>query len=103
MPSKAFAEVWRESKGLRWFGVSGCFKTAETDKTDEEINKERQEDRPTIGYVPRDVFRSWAGEEKRDRQCVLVDRTLSVGQRLEYLCAVGGILGPPPIPDWGDT
>ena len=102
MPSKPFAEVWDESKGMRWFGVGGIFKTAETDKTDEEINDEREETKPAIGYVPQDVFRTWTGRELRDRQAILTDRTLTTAQKLEYFVAVGGILGPPPAPDWGD-
>lgn len=101
MEPRAFAEVWTESKGLRWFDVGGVFRTVATDKTDEELNEERVETAPAIGYVPRDVFRTWTGAEKRDRQAVLVDRTLMKAQALEYLVAVGGVVGPPPEPDWG--
>jgi hypothetical protein len=98
---KAFAEVWVESKGVHWFGVGGCFKTEETAKSDEEISEEREVVAPAIGYVPKDVFAKWTPEEKRDRQTVLVDRTLTKPQKLIFLVAVGGVLGPPPVPDWG--
>lgn len=101
MEPKSFSEVWTESKGLHWFGVGGIFKTKETDKSDEEISEEREETAPAIGYVPIDVFRKWTPEEKRDRQTVLVDRILTKAQVLEYLVAVGGVVGPPPEPDWG--
>lgn len=103
MDPRAFAEVWLESKGLRWFGVGGIFKTEETDKSDEDLNEEREEVAPIIGYIPDEVFRSWGRGERRDRQAVLVDRSLTRFQALECLVAWGGIAGPPPEVDWGDS
>lgn len=103
IPAEAFAEVWMESKGLRWFGVGGVFKTDETDKTDEELSEEREEVAPVIGHIPREVWAAWTPEERRDRQAVLTDRSLTRPQILEYLVACGGVEGPPPEPDWGDA
>ena len=94
MPSHAFAEVWRDSKGVRWFGVGGCFKTEETDKTDEELNEEREDLGAVVAHVPKDTWKTWTPQERRDRQAILTDPALPWAEVVPALLAWGGVLGP---------
>jgi hypothetical protein len=93
MPSRAFAEVWRDSKGVRWFGVGGCFKTEETDKTDEELNEEREELGAVVAHIPKDIWKTWTPQERRDRQAILTDPALPWVEVVPALLAWGGVLG----------
>lgn len=98
MPGKAFAEVWRDSKGVRWFGVGGCFKDAETDKTDEELGEERETTGEVLAHIPKEVWKSWKPQERRDRLAILSDASLAWEQVAPVLVAWGGVLGAPGDP-----
>ena len=101
IPSRPFEEIWFDSKGFRWFGTGGLFKGTDADKTDEEISEVRNHDKPTIAHVPDDVYLTWTPREKRDRQAVMVDRSLSMEQVIVYVLAIGGKIGPKPDLYWG--
>lgn len=98
IPAPAFAEVWTASKGMRWFGVGGCWKTTETDATDEALNEEREEVGQVVAHIPGEVWRSWKPQERRDRCAVITDRGVPWRELQEVLQAWGCVLGPPPDP-----
>lgn len=98
IPAEAFAEVWKNSKKMRWFGVGGCWKTTETDATDEALNEEREEVGQVVAHIPGDVWRSWTPQERRDRCSVITDRGVPWRDLQEVLEAWGCVLGPPPDP-----
>jgi len=102
IPPKAYAQVWRDSHRLRWFGVGGCWHASDTAKSDEELEQERQETGLTIAHVLREIWKAWTPQERRDRRAVVHDRTLTDDQVVHYVVACGGIAGPPPLPDWGE-
>jgi len=101
IPPKAFAQVWRGSKGMRWFGVGGCWKSQATEKTDEELDEERETVGQVLAHVPIAVWKAWTPRERRDRRAVVSDRSLTDAQILEFLVACGAVAGPPPDP-WGE-
>lgn len=103
IPPRAYAEVRRAAKGLRWFAVGGCWRTTETAKSDEELDEEREEQGAVIAHIPTDVWSAWTPQERRDRLAVIYDATLTRDQVLTVLVSWGGVVGPPPEPDWGDT
>lgn len=100
LPSEAFAEIWADSKNLRWFGVGGVLKDQETEKTDEEIGEERETTGSVIACVESSVFASWSPRERRDRLAVLYDPSLPLAGFLRAWRAWGGRVGKPPD-KWG--
>ncbi len=59
LPAPAFAEVWHDSKGHRWFGVGGCWKSAavEAVESEEGAAEARETHGEVIGSVPREDWR----------------------------------------------
>lgn len=103
IPAKAYAQVWRDSHRMRWFGTGGCWASKDTAKTDEELDQEREETGEVIAHIPRETWKSWTPSERRDRRAVIYDRTLTDPQAVMCVVDWGGVAGPPPIPDWGDV
>lgn len=102
IPPRVYAQVWRGSYRMRWFGVGGCWKSSATDKSDEEVEQERQETGTVIAHIAREVWKAWTPRERRDRRAVIYDRALTDPQAVTCVVAWGGVAGPPPIPDWGE-
>lgn len=103
IPPKAYAQVWRDSFRVRWFGVGGCWACKDTVKSDEEVEQERQKTGEIIAHILRETWRSWTPRERRDRRAVICDRTLTDAQAVDYVVACGGIAGAPSEPDWGEV
>ncbi|OIQ79486.1 hypothetical protein GALL_387750 [mine drainage metagenome] len=100
IPPRAYAEVYRDSKGMRWYSVGGCWKTKATARTDEELEQERQETGTVIAHIPRDVWKAWTPRERRDRRAIVYDPSLTDSQALVCLLAWGAVEGAPPEPAW---
>jgi hypothetical protein len=96
IPAKPYAEVYQVSSGLRWFSVAGCWKTKQTDKSDEELEQERTATGEGIAHILARLYRSWTPRERRDRRAVIHDATLTDAQVVEYVVACGGGAGPAP-------
>jgi hypothetical protein len=95
---KAFAEIWRESKGMKWFGVGGCWASKDLLKTDGELNDERQEVGRVVAHIPVDTWRNWTPKERRDRLSIITNRAIPWPELVPELLAWGGILGIPVDP-----
>lgn len=107
IPAKAYAEVYLASCRLRWFGVGGVWKNKQTDKTDEELERERVSEGERIAHIWSRIYRSWSPWERRLRRAVIHDRALTDQQVVEYVVTTcGGGVGPAPetvpAPKWGD-
>ncbi len=99
IPAKAYAEVYRDSKGMRWYSVGGCWKDQATAKSDEELEQERQETGQVIAHIRQEVWKAWTPQERRDRRAVVSDSSLTDAQVVECLLVWGGAAGPP-ISEW---
>lgn len=102
IPGRAYAEVYRGSKNMRWFAVAGVWASEDTAKTDEELNEEREVEGETIAHIPVDVWNGWTPAERRDRMAIIYDRTVTREQVLIFLLACGALAGPPPDP-WAEA
>jgi hypothetical protein len=102
IPPYAYAQVWRESYRMRWFGVGGVWNTKATAKTDAEIDQEREEIGSVIAHIPRSVWLSWTPKFRREIRALVSDRTRSDAEVVAHIANQGGVAGPPPTPDWGD-
>jgi len=102
IPPKAYAELYRDTKGMRWFGVGGCWKTASTDKSDEQLEEERTVEGQEIAFMPSGVFNTWTARQRRDFLCVVCDSDLTRDQVLAHILACGGGIGSPPDPWVGE-
>lgn len=96
IPAAAFAEIWADSKNIRWFGVGGVMRDQETEKSDEEIEEERKSTDPIVACVNTSVWKSWSPRDRRDRMVVARDPSLPLGDFLRAWRAWGGIVGTPP-------
>jgi len=100
MPPKAYAELYRETKGMHWFRVGGCWSTPKTGKSDEELDQEREVMGEEIAHIPSRVFERMTRAEQRDALSVICDRDLTRDQVISFVIALGGGIGAPPDP-WG--
>ncbi|MDE3032062.1 MAG: protein rep [Acidobacteriota bacterium] len=101
IPPRAFAEVWRTSKRVKWFGTGGVWHSKSTAKTDEELDAEREEIGEVIAHIPRSVWTSWTPEQRREIRCLVASRKLTDDAVVECIASQGGVAGPPPVHDWG--
>jgi hypothetical protein len=102
IPPYAYAQVWRESYRMRWFGVGGVWNSKLTAKTDEELDQEREETGDVIAHIPRSVWLFWPPKLRREIRTMVADRTLGDTQVVDRITSLGGVAGTPPIPDWGE-
>lgn|GEM_PF-7118931 len=103
IPGMPYAEVYRASHRMRWFGVGGCWNTKETAKSDEELEQERvSEGKAKIAHILSALYKSWKPRERRDRRAVIYDPSLTDGQVVDFVVACGGAAGASPDP-WSET
>lgn len=102
IPPRAYAEVWRGSHRMRWFGVGGVWKSPATTKTDSEIDAEREEMGSVIAHIPRAIWLSWSPTLRREVRVLVGDRSMGDLHVIDRIVAEGGVAGPPPIPNWGE-
>ena len=102
IPPYAYAQVWRDSYRMRWFGVGGVWNTTATAKSDAEIDQEREEIGTVIAHIPRSVWLSWTPKFRREIRALVSNRTRSDAEVVAHIANQGGVAGPPPIPDWGE-
>jgi hypothetical protein len=102
IPPKAYAEVWRDSFRMRWFGVGGVWRSQKTAKSDEGVEKEREQLGDVIAHIPGAVWRSWPAELRRQVRVMVSNRAIPDTDVVASIARHGGQAGPPPTPDWGD-
>lgn len=79
LPANAYAEVYREGKGVRWFGVGGVWKSDETVKAESEVEleAERESKDPILVSIPVESWNSLTIEDKLLVRAVVADKTIS--------------------------
>jgi hypothetical protein len=79
LPPVAYAEVWHDSKGYRWFGVGGCWKSAQVKavESEEGAAEARETHGEVIGSVPREDWRRLPRELRRWVRGLAANRALS--------------------------
>jgi hypothetical protein len=79
LPANAYVEVYREGKGVRWFGVSGVWKSDETVKAESEaeLEGERESKDPILVSIPIENWNSLTIEDKLLVRAVVADKTIS--------------------------
>jgi hypothetical protein len=79
LPPRAFAEVWHDSKGHRWFGAGGCWKSAQVESVESEEGaaEARETHGAVIGSVPREDWRRLPRELRRWVRGLAANRALT--------------------------
>ena len=106
MPSEAFAEVWRESRGIRWFAAGGCWKgdkgalseaggQAHEEEASGTSNRARHEPQKILLHIPVPVFRQWPRRLRLDRLVTIYDPAVPSAELCRRFLEWGAILGPP--------
>ena len=98
IPAKPYAEIYTESRGTKWFGTGGCWSSEEVDKTDEELNEERQDAGQVVAHILGDTWKTWTPKERRDRLAVITDKGIPWADLVPCILTWGVVLGPPPDP-----
>jgi hypothetical protein len=79
LPVEAYVEVYKTGKGLRWFSVSGIWKSDDTAKAENEaeLEAERESKDPILVSVPVEVWNKLVIEDRLLIRAVVADRTIS--------------------------
>ena len=79
LPPAAYAEVWHDSKGYRWFGVGGCWKSDQVKavESEEGAAEARETHGEVIGSVPREDWRRLPRELRRWVRGLAANRALT--------------------------
>lgn len=99
MPARAYAEVWRDSRGLRWVGSGGCWKISR--ETDEQLAEERErQEGEVIAHVREEVWRALPRSIRVQLLDLIYDQSLDREAFIRFwFCAserLGGVLGVGP-------
>lgn len=81
LPVGAYVEVYKTGKGLRWFSVSGIWKSEDTAKAENEaeLEAERESKDPVLVSIPVEAWNKLAVEDRLLVRAVVGDRTISNG------------------------
>lgn len=90
LPVEAYVEVYKTGKGLRWFSVSGIWKSDDTAKAENEadLEDERESKDPTLVSIPVETWNELAIEDRLLIRAVVGDRAIS---NSDCIAAVIGI------------
>jgi hypothetical protein len=79
LPPVAYAEVWHDSKGYRWFGAGGCWKSDQVKavESEEGAAEARETHGEVIGSVPREDWRRLPRELRRWVRGLAANRALT--------------------------
>jgi hypothetical protein len=90
IPGKAYAEVWKDSKGMHWFAVTGCWRTPKTAKTDAELDAERMvDDENVVAHLLAATYKAWTPAQRRERMIVIRDPKIRTEDMLRLLGPFG--------------
>jgi len=99
MPAEAFAEVWRESKGVRWFDASGCWKVKnQAEESNSDIPEVVEGAETVVLHFPAVVWTSWSPAERRKRLALICDARVPLPALMEMALDWGARMGPPEAP-----
>jgi len=90
MPVAAYAELYEKSRGLRWFSVSGCWKSVETEAAESEdsLEAEREIKDPILFAIPVAIWNRWSVEDRLLVRALIYDRTVSNEKCVELLTLI---------------
>lgn len=93
LPASAYAEVYKEGKGVRWFSVGGVWKSNETVKAESELEleAERESKDPVLVSIPIETWNTLLIEDKLLVRAVVADKTIS---NIDCVAVVLGICYP---------
>lgn len=93
LPVEAYVEVYKTGKGLRWFSVSGIWKSEDTAKAESEaeLEAERESKDPVLVSIPVGVWSELTVEDRLLIRAIVGDRTIS---NVDCLAVVLGICYP---------
>jgi len=93
LPASAYAQVYKEGKGVRWFGVGGVWKCDETVKAESELEleAERESKDPILVSIPVESWNKLTIEDKLLVRAVVADKAIS---NVDCVATVIGICFP---------
>lgn len=79
LPVEAYVEVYKTGKGLRWFSVSGIWKSDDTAKAENEaeLEAERESKDPVLVSIPVESWNKLTIEDKLLVRAVVADKAIS--------------------------
>jgi hypothetical protein len=96
MPAAAFAEAWRASKGVRWFGASGCWKHRKpVEERASHASEAPEEAEKVVFHFPAAIWGAWSPAERRERLALIHDARVPHLALVEAALHWGARLGPP--------
>lgn len=99
MPADAFTEVWRESKGVRWFDASGCWKIKhQAEKLGSGAPGATAEAEIVVFHIPASVWTAWSPAERRERLALIYNARVPLPALMEMALGWGARMGPPDVP-----
>jgi hypothetical protein len=87
LPVSAYAEIFETGRGLKWFSVSGCWKSVETEAAESEdsLEAERETADPILYSIPVPIWNSWTVEDRLLIRALIYDRSVSNERCVELL------------------
>lgn len=78
LPANAYVEVYKEGRGVRWFGVGGVWKCDETVKAESEteLEAERESKDPILTSIPVETWNKLMVEDRLLIRAVVGDRAI---------------------------
>lgn len=93
LPVEAYVEVYKSGKGLRWFSVSGIWKSGDTAKAENEaeLEAERESKDPILVSIPIEAWNKLMIEDRLLVRAIIGDRAIS---NFDCVATVIGICFP---------
>ena len=96
MEPAAYAEVWQESKHVRWFDASGCWKPhPSTDQDDPHEAQPPRAQEALLFQIPAEIWKAWSPQERRERLTLIYDPRVTTQELLRIAMDWGAQLWPP--------